>query len=278
MCRSDYILVHRCGHSVFAFDPAPRTVAFAEQERADHVVVCPTPILRSAGESVVLGFFQMLGLWVVRPWKVADPEAWDSIGIGAFNFVRREALEALGGLEPQRLTVIEDVALGRRFHAARLRQRVAFAPGLVLVHWAAGAFGLVRVLTKNLYSAVNFQPVLLLAQCAMVLLLGLGPLAELAWWRTLLPGLVALCCIGAMYRLMSGVSGVPARYGWLYPAGCVLLVWAMLRSMAAAILRGGVEWRGTRYPLEALRQFNGPLQWDLAARRARREAARTGRI
>ena len=112
------------------------------------------------------------------------------LGVGAFNLVRREALEVLGGWEPQRLAVIEDVTLGRRMKAAGLRQRVAFGPDLVLVHWAKGARGIVRGLTKNLFAAVNFRPLLMLGVCGAMLVLFLAPLAGLAWWPTVLPALI----------------------------------------------------------------------------------------
>jgi glycosyltransferase involved in cell wall biosynthesis len=104
-----------------------RALAYAERSQAAHLVVMPTAQVRSRGEGIVLGFIQMLGLWASRPWRIADPKAQkDIIGVGSFNLVRRDALESIGGLEPQRLTVLEDVILGRRIKAAGLPQRVAF--------------------------------------------------------------------------------------------------------------------------------------------------------
>ncbi|MEO6924370.1 MAG: glycosyltransferase family 2 protein, partial [Bryocella sp.] len=93
-----------------------KAVAYAERSGAAHLVVMPTTIVQSWREGMVLGFLQVIGMWVVRPWRVPDQTARrDALGVGAFNMVRREALQALGGLEPQRLTVLEDVHLGLRF-------------------------------------------------------------------------------------------------------------------------------------------------------------------
>jgi hypothetical protein len=190
--------------------------------------------------------------------------------VGAFNLVRREAFEVLGGWEPQRLAVIEDVTLGRRMKAAGMRQRVAFGPDLVLVHWAKGARGIVRALTKNFFAAVNFRPLLMLGACAAMLVLFLAPLAGLAWWPTVLPALMMLCCIGASYRVMSEHSQIDARYGWLYPVSVFVVAWAMVRSMLSVAARRGVMWRGTFYPLRELRMHNNPLQWERSAAQARR--------
>ncbi len=243
-----------------------RAMVYAVESQADHLVVLPTMQLRSRGEGIVLGFFQILGMWHTRLGRVSDPKARDFVGVGAFNLVRRKAFEEIGGWTPQRMTVLEDVTLGRRMKAAGKRQRIAFAPGLVLVHWATGVRGLMRVMTKNLFSAFNFQPLLLLGMCGWIVVFCLAPLAGLAWWPTLLPSLLVMCCIGASYRLMGDASRIDARYGWLYPLGALVFVVAMLRSMASVWAERGVVWRGTFYALSELRRHNSPLQWKKRAR------------
>jgi len=247
-----------------------RAMAFAAMTEADHVVVMPTPQVKGRGEGMMLGFLSVLGLWITRPWRVSDPLARrDVLGVGAFNLVRREALEVLGGWEPQRLAVIEDVTLGRRMKAAGLRQRIAFGPDLVLIHWAKGARGIVRGLSKNLFAAVNFRTLPMLGMCAAMMVLFLAPLAGLAWGVTNLPALIMLCCIGACYLVTGRRSYIDARYGWLYPVAVFVMLWAMVRSMISVLLRRGVMWRGTFYPLGELRLHNDPLQWERSAAQAR---------
>jgi cellulose synthase/poly-beta-1,6-N-acetylglucosamine synthase-like glycosyltransferase len=238
-----------------------RTMTFAVATEADHVVVMPTTEVRSHGEGMILGMFQMLGYWALRPWKVEDPRSRDAIGVGAFNLVRRTALEEMGGMAPQRLTVLEDITLGRRVKAAGLRQRMAFAPGLILVHWAKGARGLIGVMTKNLFASFGFNPLLMGGLMVWMAIFFLGPLAGLVWVRTMLPSLLILVCIASMYRTIGAYTLIPPRYGWVYPAGMMLFFYAMLRSMVLALWNGGVEWRGTLYPLSDLRRHNSPFQW-----------------
>ncbi len=267
---SDYLLFTDAD-VLFSPSSLRRAMAFAVMTQADHAVVMPTPQVKGRGEGMVLSFFSVLGIWLARPWRVSDPQArHDVIGVGAFNLVRREALDVLGGWEPQRLAVIEDVTLARRIKSAGLRQRVAFGPDLILVHWAKGARGIVRGLSKNLFAAVNFRSSLMLCACVGMLVLFLAPLAGLAWWPTVPPAVIMLCCIGACYRIMSERSNIDARYGWLYPAGVFVMVWAMIRSMLSVAVRRGVMWRGTLYPLRELRTHNSPWQWERSAAQARR--------
>ena len=42
--------------------------------------------------------------------------------------------------------------------------------------------------------------------------------------------------------------------GLLLPGFALYGTWLMWRSMLLALLRGGIEWRGTRYPLRELRR------------------------
>jgi hypothetical protein len=256
-----------------------RAVAYAEAAEADHLVVMPTMLVKGRGEGIVLGFLQVLGSWASRPWRVDDPKATrDVIGVGSFNLVRLAALEEIGGWEPQRLAVIEDVALGRRMKAAGMRQQIAFAPGFVLVHWAKGARGLLRGMTKNLFAAFGFRLWLLLPACLWIVVFWLLPIAGLGWWRTLLPALTVLCCIAALYRALSEVSMIDARYGWLYPLGAVGVMYAMLRSMVVVLWRGGVMWRGTHYRLRDLRRHNSPFVWEREARKRRDEQVRAEKM
>ncbi len=255
-----------------------RALVYARDTEADHLVVLPTVQVKSWGEGVLLGFLQTLGVWVSRPWKVEDPRArHDVAGVGAFNLVRRQALEQIGGWLPQRLAVLEDVTLGRRLKAAGMRQRLAFAPGMVLVHWASGWGGLLRNMTKNLFAALNFQPLLVLLACLWIGIFFLLPLLGLAWLPTLFPALVILCCIGATYRVLGAVSSIDARYAWLYPLGALGMIYAMLRSMVVVMFQRSVVWRGTSYPLRELRYHNNPRVWERDARRKRDRETRAKR-
>lgn len=57
----------------------------------------------------------------------------------------------------------------------------------------------------------------------------------------------------ARYARGRGRSGVPVPYAALHPFGVGVLIYAMLRSAATTLARGGIEWRGTFYPLDLLK-------------------------
>ena len=241
----------------FAPQAVRRSVAAAIRTRADHFVTLPTTISKSHGESAVLACLQVLGMWAVRTWRVADPEAKrDAIGVGAFNLVRTEAYKELGGFEALRMEVLEDLTLGRLMKRRGFRQAVGIAPGLVSVHWAAGVFGIVRGMTKNFFAVFEYRLWVLLLATLATALVCIGPAFFLAIPGARLPGLLAWACAAGVYAVSGRVSRLSVNYAALMPVGAAIVVWAMLRSALITLARGGVNWRGTFYPLKELRDHH----------------------
>jgi cellulose synthase/poly-beta-1,6-N-acetylglucosamine synthase-like glycosyltransferase len=248
------------GDVVFRADALRRTLARVVDVQADHMVTVPTMDLRRWDEGVVLGFFQIFGLWATRPWKVEDPKAMrDVVGIGAFNLMRTTAYRAIGGFEGQKMDILEDFTLAKRVKKAGLRQRICFGHGLVTVHWASGAKGLVGVMTKNIFSAFRFHASLLLGACVWLAVFAVGPSVGVWMPGVRVPSAIALLCAVWAYRLYGRTSGISAWYAAGFPVGALLFIFTLLRSMAVTLRQGGVWWRGTFYSLEDLRREAGPL-------------------
>jgi GT2 family glycosyltransferase len=245
---------------LFREDSLRRSLAYAVASDADHLVTVPTTIIKRWDEGALLGFFQIFGLWAARPWRIADPKARrDAIGIGAFNLIRRSAYERVGGFEALRMEIVEDIGLGRRVKRAGLQQRMAFGQGLVRVHWAAGALGLVEVMTKNIFSAFRFYVSLALVACGWLVVFCVAPVFGLLAAGIRIPAVITLVAIGVVYRLYGRVSGISAWQAVLSPLAAMLFVYTLLRSMVTTLRQGGVVWRGTFYPLKTLRKYAAPL-------------------
>jgi hypothetical protein len=95
--------------------------------------------------------------------------------------------------------------------------------------------------------------VLVLAAAAIAVAC-IGPVGFLAVSLVRGAGLVALASVAGLYKLLSRTNRISPMYVALFPVAAALVVGAMLRSMAAALWRGGVNWRGTFYSLTELRE------------------------
>lgn len=257
LARSKWILFTDAD-VLFASGALKRALDYAHSEAADHLVVMPNWTVATAGEAAMSGALHALTLWTLRLWRVADPGARDFLGVGAFNLVRREAYEALGGFTALRMEVVEDLRLGWKLKRAGYRQRVAIGWGLVRVRWAHGAWGVVRNLEKNLFAFHRYRVGLTLLACLGLAAQVLLPLAALFAGGWGLAGAVVFYgAVSGVYWSGRRVTRVSPRFALTFPAAAGLLIFAMLRSMVLALWRGGVVWRGTLYPLRELRAHAG---------------------
>jgi glycosyltransferase involved in cell wall biosynthesis len=254
----DYLLFTD-GDVLFSPDILRRSLAHVEATQADHFVLMLTALVKSFGEAMILAHLQAMSVFGPRLWRVADPKARDAIGVGGFNLIRTAAYLQLGGFDAMPMEILEDVNLGRRVKLAGLRQRVAAAPGAVAVHWAAGLFGIVNGMTKNLFALFHFRPALLLAAAVSFAGFCLAPCVFVFVPGLRLPAVINLVAIFGLYVLSSRRSRISPAFAVFYPVSATLLAYSMLRSMVLTLVQGGVIWRGTFYSLAELRKnFHTP--------------------
>jgi glycosyltransferase involved in cell wall biosynthesis len=241
---------------VHAPEALRRAVHYAEQERADHMVLLPTMRMESVGERMMISFFQAMFIFAYRPWKVRDPKARDSMGVGAFNMVRRSAYQKIGTYQSMRLSVVDDMRLGEKIKQGALASRVAFGEGMVTLRWAAGTRGVVANLTKNFYAQLHYNLGFAVVAALGLLWLHLGPWFGTAfaqgWARA--GYAVSLGCLLAVYLAMGRRTKISVGYVLLHPVASVLMVFTLMLSTVVTLARGGVVWRGTFYPLEELKR------------------------
>jgi glycosyltransferase involved in cell wall biosynthesis len=241
---------------LFKPDTLRRAVAYAEDERADHVVLFPRMIMKQPGEKIMISFFQALFVFGHRPWKVADPKARDHMGVGAFNMVRRSTYNAVGTYRALRMEVLDDMKLGKVIKNAGFAQRNVFGEDLISIYWAKGAFGIVNNLTKNFFAVLSFRWSLTVASIVGLGFVSLWPFLGIwlahGWAR--IPYAIALGSLFLIYYGMSARTAIPPYYFFLHPVSTSLFMYILLRSMVLTIWNGGIVWRGTKYPLEELRK------------------------
>ena len=240
---------------LFKPDALRRGVAYAESEKADHLVLFPRMIMKRPGERMMIAFFQALFVFGHRPWRVADPDARDHMGVGAFNMVRRSAYEAVGTYRALRMEVLDDMKLGKVVKNAGFVQRNVFGEDLISLRWAKGAFGIVNNLTKNFFAVLSFQWPRTVASILGLGFLNLGPFLGvwLAHGGPRVLYAVALASIFGIYYGMSSKSAVPSYYFFLHPVSTGLFMYTLVRSMFHTLWNDGIVWRGTKYELDDLR-------------------------
>lgn len=238
---------------------APETVARAMRllalERADHVAVSPDVVAPTAPLALVVNYFFMWFMLYLRPWRARDPNSRGFIGIGAFNLVRRSAYESVGGHSRIALRPDDDLMLGKLLKTSGHRQILATGEHHVSVEWYRSLGELARGFRKNAFAGLHYS--LLLSFVAFVGQLVFGVWPFIAIWMTsgAERGLYAVAAVAQMIAYAGGAFAARTR-PWLvvfYPIAAVLFTGIVAAAVGRTVAAGAIEWRGTRYPLDALR-------------------------
>lgn len=244
------------GDVIFAPNALELALRTAIREKADHFVLVPTLTQEGTLAAGVQGSIQALGQWAARMWKVQDPKAKDFFGIGGFNLLRADAVEAFGGMDRLRMEIVEDVSLGwlvkKELHR---KSMMVLGPGLAKIAWMRGPFGIVSLLEKNAFAGFRYSIGTAVVASTLLGLQAVVPLLALAVG----PGGVAACLVfytsvALSFHANRKLNNVTPFFAILYAPSVLILAWAFLRSMILTLKRGGVNWRGTLYPLAELKR------------------------
>lgn len=233
-------------------DVITRALRMADRDRADHITLTPGIGPATLGaQAWHLAFLMSLADWFYRVNR-DRPKAY--LGMGAFNLVRASAYRECGGYEALRLTVLDDVRLGLLLRRAGKRTRGFIGGPDTECHWGLTVPDMIKVMEKNYFAAIDYR---LLPAVA----LGIGgPVLWLAAIVGPFTGTVVGTVTGVALLLLMLPAGIVARrLGWswrsaaatpfIYPA----LFYAVLNSALKTLRQGGIRWRDTFYPLDALR-------------------------
>jgi len=246
----------------FAPDALRRSVAWATREGLGHAVALPHFVAPGVFER---GFVSLFGLLLLLSLRVDDLRRAGTaayIGVGAFNLVRADAYRAIGGHQRLRMEVADDIKLGMVLRRSGFPQGCADSSGLVRVRWQRGFRASMRGLLKNFFAGTEYRwpATLLLAlqvlagttlPCvALALALARGQAGTLTAAVGLGAVALPMAMLGASARRLAGGRGYE---GLLLPIAGACVAGVAMASAALATARGAIIWRGTRYPLAALR-------------------------
>lgn len=249
------LLLFTDGDVVFAPETLHLAVRFLVGRRLDHLALMPGLVSGGYWEDAAKSYFAMLFLAGVRAWAAGSASRDIYVGIGAFNLVRRAAYEGIGGHEALRLEVADDLMLGKKIKQAGYRQEALIASDHLRLRWQEGVGGFVRGLEKNGFAAIGYSlPFLFLITVLLFLYYAVPYLGVLVFRDSRVAGYaVAVLLMHGIYGYFTSFF----RNGWLLapalPAAALIYLYALWRSAWITLRQGGVQWRGTFYPLEVLK-------------------------
>ena len=234
-----------------------RAVAYGEARELDHLAALPD--IWPSGfllDVAVASFLRTLCI-SLRCWAVEDPRSRAFIGVGAFNLVRRSALEKTPGLQWLKLEVGDDVGLGMMLKRSGARSCPVNATGMVGLYWYRSLGELARGAEKGFASVAKCRLWRLLAACGLFAGLELAPLVALVpvgHLGLLLPAATMLLAAVFSIVVLARWVNRPLLPGLCFPLAVPLSIAVLLRTGWLGLRRGGIQWRGTLYPSKMLRE------------------------
>jgi len=236
-----------------------RAVALCEREAVDCLALVPEYRSASVLIDATWTVFMRVMCLALDPARMADPRSNAVIGSGAFTLVRRSALERTAGFEHLRMESADDMALAAMIKASGGTCVGVVGMGCVSVRMYDSVGSFVRGIEKN-GATTAARPVAATLGVLGFAILDYAPLLALAvgpaWLRALAASAVLVQWI-ANVAIMRETCRLWAP-AFLWPVGTALFAFGVLRATWLAVIRRGVTWRGTFYPLadlEAGRRF-----------------------
>ncbi|HEX7937586.1 MAG TPA: glycosyltransferase family 2 protein, partial [Gemmatimonadaceae bacterium] len=232
-----------------------RAMRVFDEPGADHVTVSPHMELPAGPIQMVVGYFLTWGMVASRLWRVEDPHSNAYIGVGAFNMVRTNVYKEVGGHTRIAMRPDDDLMLGKILKQSGAQTRVLFGMEMVGVEWYRDVPEATQGFRKNAYAALNYSFPLFLAAVLGTLVVSVWPFV--AVWQTtgVAQALFAVAIVGqlAAYAKTMAEQRLPQRWTLLYPVAALVQTAMLVIAVTRTLVAGGIEWRGTFYPLDQLR-------------------------
>lgn len=230
------------------------TLEWAQREHADLATIAPALEMRTFWERLILPFYIQMVLTYFRTPRVNQPHSRSAMANGQFWLTPRTTYDAMGGHAAVGGTVLEDVAIARRYRAAGRTLRVAWTPLLARTRMYRNRAEMFEGLLKNIHGT-DFSPGRLVAFIAGLVGLFLLPLALLPYGLatgdlplTVMGGILYIALFGK-HVVFARAVGAPAVYGLLYPVAVGYYIVLVGTSLARGLRRKPVAWKGRSYPM-----------------------------
>jgi cellulose synthase/poly-beta-1,6-N-acetylglucosamine synthase-like glycosyltransferase len=239
------------------FEPTTlrRAIGYANEHLLDHLAAYPD--VRMPGwllNSFVITFATMFTMFI-RPWQVRDPKSKAYIGIGAFNLVSAEAYRVSGGHVPIRMRPDDDLKLGHLLKLNGFRSDVVNGQQAVTVEWYATLGEMIRGLEKNSAAPLEYDVAKVLGSCLILFLANIWPFVAVlitrGWPQLLFALTIVLLLMGNAQTAINVRQ--PLWRALLFPVAISIFTYIQLRGIVLLLVRGGIQWRGTFYPLADLK-------------------------
>jgi cellulose synthase/poly-beta-1,6-N-acetylglucosamine synthase-like glycosyltransferase len=240
----------------FAPQSLQKAMQYTIDHKLDHLTLLPEVYNSSTWLASIMSTFQVLLDLKLRPWNARNKRSKASLGVGAFNLVRKEAYEAIGTHKAISLRPDDDLKLGERLKHAGFNQDVCYADGEVSLEWYENVKALINGMMKNSFAAADYNVFMCIGGVIWLLLFFVVPVPVLLLFGNTTERMMAIAALIFQLILFTTKPAMRATFfqALLMPYAAFMMCYIITKATWLTLTQKGIYWRDTFYSLKELKQ------------------------
>jgi glycosyltransferase involved in cell wall biosynthesis len=239
---------------LFDKESISKAISYVVANQVDHLAIFPEVNSRSKLLNSVLQTFAIMLDIKVKPWEVSNKKSKSSIGIGAFNLIKRSVYDAIGTHKVIKMRPDDDLKLGEKVKIAGFKQDVLYGLGQISLEWYTSVSEFINGLMKNTFSVFNYNIINAIVGGLTAFLIFCTPIPLGLIFGTNTDRLICIIILVFQWALF---HFRPIKNKWwdflLLPFAGALMTFIIFKSTFLTLLNKGIYWRDSFYSLKDLK-------------------------
>lgn len=227
-------------------------------KQCDHLTIAPKIIAKSLWLKAIMLMLKLNLFIFLRPQFMHRKSSSAGMGIGAFNILKKEVYQEIGGHEAIRLCVDDDVMLGKLVKKKGYIPYFALGQEFIAVEWYKSLPEMFRGLSKNALPPFLYSLTLMILSFVGTAIIYLSPYMGVFLYEgmyRLIAG-ISLFIILGFFMMNDHFSKESVVLAIIFPVVYILFVYLLFYGGMRVKLLGGVQWRDTFYSINLLKKHN----------------------
>ncbi|MEP6585025.1 MAG: glycosyltransferase family 2 protein [Ginsengibacter sp.] len=241
---------------VYHKDVLKKAIHHCLKNNLDHLTILPGIISPSSRLNSVIMTFVIMLTALQRPWAAKIKTSKASMGVGAFNLVKREMYELAGTHKAIAMRPDDDLKLAASIKAAGGNADVLYGRKEIQVEWYKSVKEFINGLMKNIFSGFRYNIFLAAGGALGTLLFFVLPIPLVLIFGNNTARILVICMFIFQLILYGNMSGSNGKWWYAFLsiyAGCIM-VYIIIKATISNLYNGGIYWRDTFYSLKELRK------------------------
>ncbi|MGA1840283.1 MAG: glycosyltransferase [bacterium] len=241
----------------FRQDTIRKAMALALSKKIHHLTLVPKLETSSIIQEIIVLAFGALFIQGTRAPEVSNPKSKAFVGTGAFNLVKKTALEKTEGFSWLRMEAADDVGLGLMLRRSGAKSLFIVSINDISLNWYPSVKSMFKGLEKNIFgAATQYSFIKMIYIFALFWLLFLSPFVAITFKKVSYLWIFGLAPL-IFVVIEALVNKLKFRQRFIsllsIPLGQLVISLMLLHSGIMCKLQGGITWRGTKYSIHDLR-------------------------